>query len=215
MAISVADSAFGPLVAASDVEDYVEQVLRRWFATYLYEVERLHGIMPGKLPQPRAWVRSAAIEKFPEDQLPAIIIASPGLTDPPRADGAGNYFATWQIQVAAQVVASPNRRALELARWYTLAARACVVQQQQDPGIDTPVVVLGTDWRHERYDVLDSIDDRTICIGVVEVAVSVADVTQRLAGPLDPLIPPQDPDPNSPTWPTATSAVVDVEKEPV
>jgi hypothetical protein len=207
---------FGPLVSAADVEDQLQTVLERWFPTYLYAVERHVNTVPGTLPLPRGIVRSSGIEKFPEDQLPVLIIASPGLTDPPMADGAGYYTATWRIHLGVQVVAAPNRRALELARWYTLALRACVLQQQQDPELPAPIVpIVRVDWRDERYDLLDSIDDRTVCVGVVELAVPAAMVTQRNAGPLDPIIGPQPPDPNAPAWPVAATVDTTVTKEPL
>jgi hypothetical protein len=80
--------------------------------------------------------------------------------------------------------------------------------------MDTAIQVIRVDWRDERYDVLDSVDDRTVCVGRVEVAITVAEVLQQGLGPLDPLIPPQPPAPVAPAWPTATDVLVDVDKEP-
>jgi hypothetical protein len=157
-------------------------------------------------------VRSSEVEKFPEDRLPCLMIGSPGLTDPPLADGGGYYAASWRLNLGVEVAAGPNRRALELARWYALALRGCVLQQQQDPGLDTAVAVVRVDWRDERYDVLDSIDDRTICVGVVEIALEAANVLERDAGPLEPILPPQPPGPTSPTWPVAEDVDVAVHK---
>lgn len=206
-------SVFGPMVSAADVEDRLQATLVRWYSTYLYEIERLHAITPGTLPAPRSWVRSAEVEKFPEDQLPAAMIGSPGLTDPPVADGAGNYMATWRVNVGVEVVAGPNRRALELARWYALATRGVLLQQQLDPAVVGPSIVR-VDWADERYDQLDTANDRTVCVGVVEVAVTAADVLQRGVGPLEPMLPPQPPDPNSPQWPTAVRVETAVERGP-
>jgi hypothetical protein len=212
----VALSAFGPMVSGDTVEDYIQRVLERWYPTYLYKTERLTGTPVGTLPLPRSIVRSSEIEKFPEDQLPCLMIGSPGLTDPPEADGGGYYTATWQLNLGIEIAAGPNRRALELARWYTLALRACVIQQQQDPGITDPDLdVARIDWRDERYDVLDSIDDRSVCVGRVEIAVTAANVLQRGLGPLDPLIPPQPPGPTDPSWPTATKVIETVDKVPL
>lgn len=208
-------SAFGPLVSAVQVEDHIEAVLERWLPSYLYELERTNGITVGTLPAIRSVVRSSELEKFPEDQTPALMIGSPGLTDPPVADGGGYYTATWQITVGVQIVAGPNRRALELARLYALAVRAAVLQQQQDPGLTAPVQMVRVDWRDERYDLLDSIDDRSVCVGRVELAVTVAEVLQTGLGPLDPLIPPQPPLPTSPAWPTAETVITSIDKDEV
>lgn len=212
--ISTTGSAFGPLVSGADIEDHLQQIITRWYPSYLYEVERHVGIQPGTLPLLRGMARSSEIEKFPEDQLPVMIIGSPGLTDPPEVDGGGYYTAPWQVNLGVQIAAGPNRRALELARWYALATRACVIQQQQDPGVDSGMQVVRVDWRDERYRELDSIDDRTICVGVVEINVTVANVLQRGLGPLDPIIPPQPPGPVSPAWPTAQAVIETIDKVP-
>ena len=207
-------SVFGALVSGADVEDYLQAVLERWYPSYLWEIERHTHTTPGALALPRSIVRSSAVEKMPEDQTPALIIASPGLTDPPVADGAGFYTATWQVNLAVQVIAAPNRRAIELARGYALALRACVIQQQQDPAVTDAPPMVRIDWRDERYDILDSVDDRTVCVATVEVAVTAAMVLQRGQGPLDPVIGPQGgPGPDSPSWPPAQTVIVDVERD--
>ena len=211
----IAPSVYGPLVSGADVEDHVQEILTRWLPSYLYEIERNHQIIPGTLPLIRSIVRSAEIEKFPEDQLPCLMIASPGLTSPPIPDGGGYYTATWLVRVGVEVIAGPNRRALELARWYALAIRAAVIQQQQDPGLTKPVSIVRIDLFHEGYNDLPSINDRTVCVGRVEFTVTVAEVLQRDHGPLEPMIAPQPPLPDSPSWPLATDVATTVDKDPV
>jgi phage gp37-like protein len=201
-------SAFGPLVAASDMEDAVLAQLQAWLPDYLAEVERTHGLQVGSLPQPRSWVLSSEVERFPEEQLPAVMLASPGLTDPPLADGTGIYTARWQLVVAVQVNVRGNRLALRVARLYALALRGALLQQQR---LGLPLRRI--DWMDERYRLLDSIDDRTTCVAEVEVAVEVAAVLSRQAGPLEPLLPPgSSQGPDSPTWPVALTADVAVTK---
>jgi phage gp37-like protein len=155
-------SAFGPLVAASDMEDAVLAQLQAWLPDYLAEVERTHGLQVGSLPQPRSWVLSSEVERFPEEQLPAVMLASPGLTDPPLADGTGIYTARWQLVVAVQVNVRGNRLALRVARLYALALRGALLQQQR---LGLPLRRI--DWMDERYRLLDSIDDRTTCVAEV------------------------------------------------
>jgi hypothetical protein len=202
-------TAYGALVSASDVELAFVALGRKWIADYLAEVERQHGMPVGTLPQPRAWIISADVEKMPEDQTPAVIVGSPGLTEAPQADGQGVYSASWRVLLGVHLSARGNDNALRLVRLYTLALRALAVQQQL---IDPELAVMRVDWRDERYDVLASIDDRTVCTGVVELAVSVYEITSRHAGPLEPLLSPGDLGPDSPTWPTAIVADVDVSK---
>lgn len=202
---------FGPLVAACDVENAALAQLETWLADYLAEVERYHGYAPGDLPQPRSWLVSSAVEKMPEDQLPAVILASPGLLDRPLADGRGIYTARWRLVVAVMISARGNRLALRLARLYALALRSVLLQQQALPEL----AVRRLDWLDERYRLLDSIDDRTVCIAEVEISAEVADVISRQAGPLAPLLGPGLPGPDSPEWPTATSTDMAVVKQPL
>lgn len=201
-------SLYGELIAASDVEDSLLAMLGQYIDSYLAEVERQHFIEVGLLPRPRSWVRSGEVERFPEDQLPSVMVASPGLTDAPVADGQGAYLARWRVLVAVQIVARGNRIALPLARQYALALRAACVQHQQLAGLD----VRRIDWVGERYDVLDSVDDRTVCVAQVELAVEVANVTSRNDGPLEPEVPPG---PDSPSWPIARLAEVEIQKVPL
>jgi hypothetical protein len=75
-------SAFGPFVSASDVELALLEHVQLWLADYLAEVDRRYDDDVGTLPYPRGWVISADVEKMPEDQTPAIVVASPGLLEP-------------------------------------------------------------------------------------------------------------------------------------
>jgi hypothetical protein len=189
---------FGRLVAACDVEEATLGQLQKWLADYLAEVERYHGYAVGSLPYPRSWVISSEVERMPEDQLPAVILASPGLftgAGVPQADGRGVYTARWQLVASTQVSARGNGLALRLARLYALAVRRI-------------------DWLDERYRLLGSIDDRTTCISEVEVSAEVGDVLSRGHGPLAPLLGPGNLGPDSPTWPTAQTAEVAVTKTP-
>jgi hypothetical protein len=202
-------SAIGPMVAASDVEAALLDQLVLWLPDYLAESDRLAGDAVGTMPKPKSYVISADVEKMPEDQTPAVIVASPGLVDPPVADGLGAYTARWDVAVAIVLSARGNNVALVRARRYAAAMRALCVQQQLLVGVD----VRRVDWADQRYDVLDSIDDRTIAAARVGLVVEVADVTVRDHGPTEPVLPPGNLGPDSPAWPEATTADVAVEKE--
>lgn len=202
-------SAFGRLVSAYDLESAMVGTVKRWIGDYLAEVERRHGLSVGAIPRPRSYVVSADTEKMPEDQLPAVLVASPGLDDHPMPDGSGTYWAPWTLNLSAQVAAGGKGNAQRVARLYATALRGIAVQQQSDPATN-PLDMRRVDWIDERYDLLDSIDDRTICVATVELRCEVAGVASRNEGPLEPSE--QAPPPVSPTWPEAVIYDLDIRK---
>jgi hypothetical protein len=209
---------FGPIVAASDLESALLAQLARWMPDYLAEVDRQHAQPVGTTPKPRSYVVSSELERMPEDQTPAVIVRSPGTLEPPDVDGSGIYSARFTIDAGVHLSARGSH-ALRLARVYTSAIRALLVQQQLLDDIDARVVVRRVDWLGERYGELDSIDDRTVCTGVVVLAYSLVDVVTRSEGPIAPTVPPTPPDqtppPVAPDWPTAETVESDITKEPV
>jgi hypothetical protein len=209
--LDASETAYAPIVSAVDVEGSLLELVQLWLADYLAEVCRQHELAPDYLPYPRSWVVSSDVEKMPEDQTPAILVASPGMIDAPRANGGGGYVARWRVTVAVHISAVGNTQALRLVRLYVSAVRALVLQQQ---ALDT-LALRRIDWLDERYDTLPSVDDRTVCTALVELAVEVADVLTRHAGPLEPLLPPgHNLEPDSPTWPAATSTHIGITKQP-
>jgi hypothetical protein len=203
-----AGSLYGQLVAGSDVEDGLVEQLQFWIDDYLNEVERQHDLEVGSIARPRSWVVSAEVEKFPEDQLPAVIVRSPGTIERPIADGQGRYIATWEIEVAVHIAAAPNRRALRLARLYALAVRGACLQQPAE-------LFHRVDWTAERYAKLDSVDDRTICAAWVALKVQVEEAVNRNAGPIQGGPWPSDGGPESPEWPAAGDVAVEIIKTPI
>jgi hypothetical protein len=210
---------FGTIVAASDLESALLEQLRRWLPDYLAEVDRQHGQPVGTTPKPRSYVVSSELERMPEDQTPAVIVRSPGTLEPPDVDGRGVYSARFTIDAGVHLSARGNTHALRVARVYTSGIRALLVQQQLLDALDERVAVRRVDWLGERFGELDSIDDRTVCTGVVVLAYTLDDVVTRGAGPLEPTVPPTPPDqtppPIAPDWPTAETVDSDITKEPV
>jgi hypothetical protein len=211
---------FGRLIGAHHVEDAAVALLRYWLPTYLHEVERQSGQIPGTLGHPCSYRVSGDTDKMPEDQTPAIVLKSPGIADEPSMGGSGVYQAQFRLEASAVVSArggmeeSGEPRALRLARMYALALRACLVQQADPDGY-----LFRRDWTGEEYDVLSSIDDRTVCVATTTFRIEVPDVSDANSGPVEPLVPPDVsgamPPVSSPEWPTATEVAVEQNKVPI
>jgi hypothetical protein len=200
------DSLYGRLIAAVDVAEALRARIAARIDGYLDEVERQHGLVPGAIARPRALVIGP--ERFPEDQLPAIVIRSPGTADLPLADGQGRYAARFELELELGVAVGAG--AFELASLYALALRALVLQQPSP-------LFMGVDWTRERFDEPTLIGARTYYAARVLLEVHVPDITDRHAGPPDepgwPEPPPHDPE--SPEWPTVATADTDVLKVPI
>ena len=213
---------FGPLWGPHNVEDAVITMLQKWLWTYMAEVCRLVGREPGTLPKIRSWRVSGELENMPEDQHPAVIVRSQGLIDLPYRGGGETghaYTSMWDVQVGVQAAARGNKklgapRARRLAQMYATAARGVMVQQR-----DPEQLIGGIDWVGSDDDVLDSTGDRTTCLSASRFAVSVFSTVEWGRGPIEPIAPPIDPDvppdPDSPLWPEAVVAFMDLEKVPL
>ena len=194
-------SLYGRLIAALDVEAALAARLVARFGDYLHEVERQHGLPIDTLPEPRAFL--VAPERFPEDQLPAVVVSSPGTVDLPLADGQGRYAVRWELVVTIHAAAADG--ALELVKLYALALRALTVQQPSP-------LFMGVDWVREQYRPSNLVGGRTYCTADVTLEVQVADVTDRHAGPPDEAGWPEDGGPESPEWPVSVSVDAELVK---
>jgi len=175
------ENIFGRIVAGSDVEMWVAQLLAKWFGTYLAEVERQHGIPSCFYQRPLSYSMPTAptFDKWPEDQLPALVITSTG-TPNQRKDGHGTFRCRFLIGVYALCSARTARETHDMARLYCAAVRALLIQR---PSLDGEA--SGTDWIDEDYTDLVFDDTRTLSVAAVHFGIDVDDVTTYGAGPRD------------------------------
>lgn len=186
---------FKPIKAGHTLENQVQLVLQRWLPSYLSEVEDQHGMERGTLPRPRSWKRTNEFNKWPEDQIPAVIIISPGLIGKPIRQGK-MYNGRFSLAVASLVSARTPDKAREVAGLYTAAIRAVLVQKRSLEGF-----ARGTDWVQERYDDIRSTESRNIASGQCVFEVELEDIVTWGAGPITPSEPPVDPNVPFEDWP--------------
>jgi hypothetical protein len=200
------ETIFGRIVSANDVEQAVLATLKKWSSTYIAELERQHGYTAGELQRVRGWVLAPTFDKWPEDQLPGVLVVSPGLIPPPMRDGDGTYRATWSVDVGCCCSARDQQRSHELAQMFVAAHKAIVLQRPSLGGFAT-----ACKWMNESYDALAYDDTRSLYAGYATFAIEVANVVTTLAGPTstdDPLTPDTDPWAD---WPEVETVDVDVE----
>ncbi len=206
--MSVPASIFGRIVTGGDVEQWCLDLLHTWFGTYLAELERQHGITEGTLQRPRAYLRVPSLDKWPEDQLPAVLLVSEGTLDLPQRDGRKVHRARWLMGAATVCSARSEAESRALAMLYVAALRALLIQR---PSLDGKA--QGTVWMAESYTELDYDDGRSLAAGQAAFTVEVDDVVSGDAGPLTPTAPL---DPDTEPWPPwAEAELVEVEVQGV
>jgi hypothetical protein len=173
---------FGPMVPDTVVEDLVTATLKKWFGTYLGELERVTGRARNSIASPRWGVTVESFHKRPEQTTPFVTVLSAGITQDPVADGEGLYRAWFGIEVTVTVSASTAQAVESLAKLYATTADAVVVQKLlRDQPADGPLLDLI--WHgHAPEDMGDT--DRSMLSMTSRFSVLVASVLQRGAGPL-------------------------------
>lgn len=208
MSVLVPDTIFDRVVSGADVESWVWYTLKRWFSTYLATVERQHSITAGTFARPRSFTTAPSLDDWPEDQLPNLLVISPGMSEVPQRHGDGVYKARWNVTVACVVSARSEEESRHLASYYTAALRLLMLQR---PSLDG--AAQGVAWISERYDELAFDDVRSLMAGTAEFLVDVDNAANAKAGPITPDDPLADELAAWPDWPTVQ--VVDIDVEPV
>lgn len=204
-----ASPVFGRIVLGSDVETALIDTLNAWLPSYLAELERRTGRDPGAVPMVRSWRRSNRFYRFPQDQLPAAIVISPGTTGIPERRGDGTIDAWYRLGVAIVCSANKPEATNDLAKLYAAAVRTAVLQQPSlagDPDDPHPfaarVVFVG--------ETTDDVPAEYLEIGsVAEVGfdVLIEGIADAAAGPTETTVePPAE-------LPVVTSHHVDIEVE--
>jgi hypothetical protein len=211
---------FGAIRLADDLEDAVLATLEKWWPVYVAELELQSPadtddpkhIEPGALPPPKAWVKANQLDRAASDNLPAIVVVSPGMSGraAPKQEGDGTFRAFFSIGVGVFVSADQRSNTMRLVRLYTAIVRTILLQRQSLDGFAD-----GTTWLDESYD--DNFtftDDQTISAGQVVFEIELSGVVNRYGGPAVYGGPPPDPDPDTQPgsdWPLVAEASATVE----
>ena len=196
----------------AQLEEAIIAHISAWLPVYLREIEIQRGWPDDKrLPNARSYTVFSRLDHFDEQQLPAVVVSSPGLAGAPKMEGTGAYTAIWNVNIAVIVSAMDQASTNTLAKIYAAAVRGIMVQKPSIGGFAVHSV-----WTNESYDDLGSSDgERTFAVGVGEFAVMVEDVVNKMGGPRTyQFIEPPDPEtqPGS-QWPNAQWVIVDVNAE--
>lgn len=202
---------FGPIVDRDLIEVTVKDFISKWADTYLNEIERIKVLSSGTIPRFRSYTQVNKFERWTEEQLPALLVVSPGLAGPPLKNGKNIYRAKWTLGIGIIVAAKDEDTNRRLIGYYTAAIRALFTHR---PSIDG--FAIGCSWLGENYN--DTPEDyrRSTSSGQVLFELEVDAVVQGLAGPAT-ADPPPDPVPDPGDWPEVidVSAGATFTKEPI
>lgn len=198
-------SIHGHVVVGHEIRDAVKDTIEKWIETYLAEIERREGMDPRSLPLPADYVtvRNDRLDKWPESQLPAVIIMSPGTSRRPSRKG-DVVSAVFAVNVAVIVSSSDQEETLITAERYAAALLLLFTEQASLGGFAQTTL-----WGGQRWDSLPPEDGRTLAstINVFEVVVGTA--VELHGGPGEP---PEDPYEAS-DWPVAQTTHLDIYPE--
>lgn len=205
---------FGQVIIGSELEEQVVTTLENWFPVYIREMEQQQNIPEDALPVPRSFLTADKIDREAADQLPSIVVVSPGLSgrNSPKQNGDGTFRVPWGISVGVFVSGNDRPSTKRLVRIYCGIARMIMLQKQSLGGFAD-----GTTWLDESYD--DNfafVDNQTIAAGSVIFEVWVDNVVNRYGGPDTYGGPPPGPDPGTQPgadWPEVELVVTNVGTE--
>jgi hypothetical protein len=203
-------SIFDSIKLVTDVEAAAVQTIRDWFPVYVRELELQHSVQQDAYPLPHSYITAERFDREDADQLPAVVIVSPGLNRPPRQEGDGTFRCFFSIAAGVFVAGKDRASTKNLVRVYTAVLRSILLQKQALGGIAD-----GTTWLDESYD--DNFrfsDTQTVGAGQVVFEIEVAGVVNRYGGPAVYGSPPPAPDPGTQPgsdWGEVETVTADVE----
>src|SRR5579872_3187522 len=89
----------GRMLSASTIEEQVKTNLQLWFPTYLRAFERENDLPTATFPPPRNYSDRNKFDAEMGEELPKIVVISPGTIGTPIKTGEGVYTATWRVGV--------------------------------------------------------------------------------------------------------------------
>lgn len=199
-------TVFGTVVTGDMVEDATIAHLQNWLPTYLGELERVTGREPLSVQMPRSYSTVARFSHRPQEQLPAVIVVSPGIVGTPERRGDGSVSAWFRIEIGvlsagrAGVVEDGGR----LAKLYGAAVRVLMLQHPALGGIASATTLSG-----ESYDVLptDMVEVAQVALCLFDV--QIPEIGNTDSGPTVPVTPPDVPG----DWPVVSGSTITIDRE--
>ena len=181
--VSVVSPVFHRMLSASQIEDQARDSMRKWFPTYLREVERQLGLPKITFPEPRNYSDRNSFDMEAAEELPKIVVIAPGLVSSPQKKGNWTYNATWRLGIVIAVGAETEDMANTLVKGYAAAIREIMLQNSgmEDLG------AIDIAWTDESYDDLPIPNmNQLVKAASLYFDIELSDVATRGRGPTAP-----------------------------
>ena len=133
---AVVSPVFNRLLSASVLEEAFKSTLKKWFWTYLREIERQNDLPMMTFPTPVNYTSRNSFDAEKGEPIPKIVVISAGIRGAPAQSNYKVYRATWAIGVGIAMGAPDEDEADLLMKGYCAAIRGIVLQNKDMvPGI--------------------------------------------------------------------------------
>ncbi len=202
---------FGPLIGPWSVEAAAKATVTKWLsATYLQELERQNGLLPGTIAAPSQIYGAADLTAWEQAVMPAVIVVCEDPEGEPEYFQSAGYFQAYLLTVGVVLQAIGGSVADEdVARQQAgLYATALMGVMDEQFASDNPTLVQHVKRSGSPSVSLPDPEARLIYLGQVTYDVTVQ-TNVAIEGPAAPI-----PDQGAvPTWPTVASENLTVTPE--
>jgi hypothetical protein len=144
----VINPVFKRMLSAAQIEDQTILTLKKWFPTYLREVERQLDLPKSTFEPPQNYSERNSFDAEAAERLPKVVVIAPGITGSPRKSGEGTYSAVWRVGIGIAVGAETEERANILVKGYGAAIRGIMLQNSGMGDLGANDIT----WTDESYD---------------------------------------------------------------
>jgi hypothetical protein len=199
---------YGVTTNAFRIEEAALATLKAWLPAHCAHQERANDLDPGTLPVPQEFPTASELDLQAHQRLPAVIVVSPGSVGTPEQLTNGTYRAQYRLEVAVATAGRTEHEVRRDAALYIAAVRGALVQNSTLGGVVEKTTWIGQD-DHAVAGTPVGREQRAIY--ATAFAITVRDLVNRDAGPVEP---PADPNESAPPSPALTVTVVAQATEP-
>jgi hypothetical protein len=202
----VVSPVFNRLLTASTIEEAFTATLKKWFFTYLREVERQNALPMMTFPTPVNYTSRNSFDAEKGEPIPKIVVISSGIRGTPRMTGYGQYRAIWTVGVGVAMGAPDEEEANLLTKGYIAAVKGIILQNKDLEGLEGVADIIWTDENYVDLPITNQVQQYRA--GGVFFDVDIEDVVTARGGP-------DQPDQIAYDYGQVEEIFVDVEKVPV